>query len=424
MKNRAICWFKNDLRTTDNPMLTRALEENDEVIPVVIFDDRWWAIDRWGMRKTGAFRTQFLIESVADLAVGIDALGGSLVVRKGNAAAHIAELATRYSCSRVYVQAAHTAEELQEQREVAEHVTLINTVGASLFHPDDLPMKIEDLPASFTPFRIAVEKHAAIRRPLPEPEHIPVPSVAAGVLPTLADFEYSQIKADDRAALNFSGGSGSGWERINHYFWETGALSEYKITRNRLMGANFSSKLSPWLAVGGLSPREVAAEVQRYETERGANESTYWLIFELMWRDYFMFVAMKFGNRIFHRTGLKGRAPSWSLSPELFARWADGRTGHSFVDANMRELVATGFMSNRGRQNVASYLVHDLGVDWRLGASLFEHYLIDHDPASNYGNWLYVAGVGNDPREGRKFNVDRQAAMYDPDGSYRTMWCS
>jgi deoxyribodipyrimidine photo-lyase len=88
----------------------------------------------------------------------------------------------------------------------------------------------------------------------------------------------------------------------------------------------------------------------------------------------------------------------------------------------MRELAATGWMSNRGRQNVASYLVHDLGLDWRMGAYWFERLLIDHDPCSNWGNWQYLAGVGNDPREGRRFDPERQSGMYDPEGRFVEHW--
>ena len=154
-----------------------------------------------------------------------------------------------------------------------------------------------------------------------------------------------------------------------------------------------------------------------FEKEIEKNEDTYWLIFELIWRDYFRYVAMRYGNRIFHKRGIKQESPKWRQDRRVFEAWCEGRTKCDFVNANMRELAATGFMSNRGRQNVASYLVHDLGVDWRLGASWFEHHLLDHDPASNYGNWIYVAGVGNDPRPNRKFNTGGQAERYDADGN-------
>lgn len=191
-----------------------------------------------------------------------------------------------------------------------------------------------------------------------------------------------------------------------------------QTTRNGLLGADYSSKLSPWLAFGNVSPRTVAAEVARYEAAAGANESTYWLLFELLWRDYFRFAAVGWGTRMFKLWGPRGHARStapddrgraWRKDGGMLAAWARGRTGYPFVDANMRELLLTGFMSNRGRQNVASFFVKDMDMDWRIGAEWFESTLIDHDPASNYGNWTYVAGVGADPREDRYFLIPKQA---------------
>ena len=122
--------------------------------------------------------------------------------------------------------------------------------------------------------------------------------------------------------------------------------------------------------------------------------------------------------------GLNERASRYNHDPEAFARWCAGRTGHAFIDAGMRELAATGWLSNRMRQVVASYLIHDLRGDWRAGAAWFEAQLVDYDVYSNQGNWLYIAGRGTDPRGGRRFDPDRQAAMYDTDGAYRARWCS
>ena len=146
------------------------------------------------------------------------------------------------------------------------------------------------------------------------------------------------------------------------------------------------------------------------------------MVFELLWRDYFQFVAAKYGNRIFLKGGIKQIAWNQKFNNENFNSWVNGETGQPFIDAHMRELKATGWMSNRGRQNVASYLVHDLNVDWRMGASWFEHALLDYDTASNYGNWIYIAGVGNDPRPNRKFNPQLQASRYDPDNKYVEKW--
>ena len=141
-----------------------------------------------------------------------------------------------------------------------------------------------------------------------------------------------------------------------------------------------SSKFSPWLASGALSAREVHHEVKRYEAEHGANESTYWLIFELLWRDFFQFTAAKHGPDLFKRAGIARRPFQGNHDPRRFQAWCEGRTGQAFIDANMRELAATGWMSNRGRQNVASYLVHVRKVHWHAGATWMLGHLLDGDP--------------------------------------------
>jgi deoxyribodipyrimidine photo-lyase len=166
----------------------------------------------------------------------------------------------------------------------------------------------------------------------------------------------------------------------------------------------------------------VYREVRRYERERVKNDSTYWFIFELTWRDYFLFLARKFPRSIFSVLGPMHRRFPWTDDRGKFERWQRGETGQGFIDANMREIAATGFMSNRGRQNVASFLARDLQVNWVMGAEYFESMLIDYDPASNYGNWTYTVGVGTDPREHRYFNPDRQAERYDPDGRFQRHW--
>lgn len=207
-------------------------------------------------------------------------------------------------------------------------------------------------------------------------------------------------------------------ERLEYYIWQTEKLAFYKKTRNQLLGDDYSSKFSPWLAWGCLSPRLIYRDVQRFEKDVVKNQSTYWLIFELIWRDFFRFHSRDIGNRLFLKSGYRDVQISWDQDSALFLKWTKGETGYPFVDANMKELNQTGFMSNRGRQNVASFLVHDLGIDWRQGATFFESQLIDYDPYSNYGNWQYVSGVGTDPRADRYFNILTQASRYDSKATF------
>jgi deoxyribodipyrimidine photo-lyase len=239
--------------------------------------------------------------------------------------------------------------------------------------------------------------------------------------PSLAVLGLQQIEQHPNSAFPFKGGSEQAKRRLDHYFWDTNKLSYYKQTRNELLGINYSSKLSAWLANGSISPRQIYWEIMDYENEVKKNQSTYWLIFELIWRDYFKYIALKHQDAIFHLGGILNKDYHWYTSDAKVKSWIEGTTREPFVNANMIELNKTGWMSNRGRQNVASYFTKDLLLDWRIGAAYFESQLIDYDVHSNYGNWMYVAGVGNDPRD-RKFNVRFQAERYDEGGKFQRLW--
>jgi deoxyribodipyrimidine photo-lyase len=143
---------------------------------------------------------------------------------------------------------------------------------------------------------------------------------------------------------------------------------------------------------------------------------------ELLWREYFQWVAYRAGSRLFSKKGSREQAPRAGFNARAFQRWVEGQTGDDFVNAGMRELAETGYSSNRARQNLASYLIHDLGIDWRYGAAYFESQLLDYDPASNWANWAYLAGVGNDPRPVRRFNTVKQAQDYDANRAFRQAW--
>ncbi len=213
----------------------------------------------------------------------------------------------------------------------------------------------------------------------------------------------------------------SALKRLQHYLWGTNAVDYYHETRNGMINVDDSSKFSPWLSWGALSPRRIYWELKKYEEVRGKNQGIDALVYELIWRDYFKYLAFIQGESFFKRDGLKSSPFIFKEDPDLFSSWTLGETGEQFVDANMRELLLTGWMSNRGRQNVASYLAKTLQLDWTLGAQWFEEQLIDEDPENNFGNWQYLAGVGTDPRD-RIFDVRRQASIYDPNGDYQSRW--
>jgi deoxyribodipyrimidine photo-lyase len=424
-KQRVLVWHRQDLRIADHAPLTEAIAEGAEVVALYCFDDLSFATTPTGLAKTGAFRAQFLIESVTDLRQRYRSVGGDLLVRRGRSAEIIPLLVQELKIDRLYFHTYPTSEELSiEQAVIAQiHIPHRSWWGHTLCAPTDLPFKISELPELFTKFRKTIEASAnLIGTPLAAPQGLAKVPAEPGNIPVLADFGLVESPLDDRGVMRFQGGETAGMARLQQYFWQQDLLKTYKETRNGMVGADYSSKFSPWLALGCLSPRSICAQVQKYEQERVQNDSTYWLIFELLWRDYFAFIAAKHGNKIFRVSGLRGLHIPWKQDRQRFELWCQGKTGFPLVDANMRELAATGFMSNRGRQNVASFLTKNLGIDWRWGAEWFESLLIDYDVASNWGNWNYTAGVGNDARGFRFFNIFKQAKDYDPQGNYVKLW--
>jgi deoxyribodipyrimidine photo-lyase len=423
-----VVWFKTDLRLHDNETLIKAISQSDSIIPVYCFDESQFGVTDFGFQKTGSFRTQFLLESLLDLDKNLRAIGSGLIVVKGKPEVEIPKIVQEYKASKVFAKREVSYEEKQTEVLVQEALyklkcELQTFSTSTLYHAEDLPFSIKDIPDVFTNFRKKTEKDAVIRPSFEEPLQIKSPQMEPIVLPTLEALGLPFHPIDARAALQFKGGETEAIARLNHYFYETQCISEYKETRNGLVGADYSSKFSAWLALGCISPRFIYQELKQYEQEFGANESTYWLVFELLWRDYFRFMMKKYNVKFFQQAGIQNKGiPVNKHNAHLLQEWIDGNTGVDFVDANMLELKLTGFMSNRGRQNVASYLCNDLKLDWRYGAAYFEQQLIDYDVCSNWGNWAYLAGVGNDPRGNRYFNIEKQAADYDKNKIYRNLW--
>ena len=428
MTKTAIVWFKTDLRLTDNETLTKAIAQSEQIIPVYCFDDSHYESTQYGFKKTGVFRTQFLLESLQDLDKNLRELGSALLILKGKPEVEIPKIVAEYKAQKVFAKREVAFEEKQTeflvQKELFKLKCELETFSTStLYHAEDLPFSINNIPDVFTAFRKKTEKEAAIRNVFEKPTSILSPGIVELNLPTLQELGFTFSKIDSRATIQFVGGETNGINRINHYFFETKCLSKYKETRNEMVGQDYSSKFSAWLALGCISPRYIYHQIKKYESQFGANESTYWLEFELLWRDFFRFMFKKHQTRFFLYSGLKtDNANCKTLNEELLSQWINGTTNSDFINANMLELKLTGFMSNRGRQNVASYFCNELNIDWRLGAAYFEQQLIDYDVCSNWGNWAYIAGVGNDPRGHRYFNIEKQANDYDKNKIFRNLW--
>jgi deoxyribodipyrimidine photo-lyase len=208
---------------------------------------------------------------------------------------------------------------------------------------------------------------------------------------------------------------------LKFYFRERRLPLTYLETRNQMVGREGSTKFSAFLSSGALDVRHLYNEVRAFEQLHGASDSTGWLIYELLWREFFYWHYQLKGVRFFSKNGIKGELDFSEVQHPDVQRLMD-LPAPLFFRAALRELTETGFLSNRARQIFASIWINDLGLDWRAGAALFEDWLIDYDVFSNYGNWMYLAGVGVDPRGKRVFNVEHQLQTYDPEGAYLSTW--
>jgi deoxyribodipyrimidine photo-lyase len=415
--------FRNDLRLHDNETLLLALQECDQLYLVYPFEDRLWKGKK--NKRISIHRAKFILEALQCLVKKVKKLGSELHFVYGDINESIPRFMEEVGAVICFISEENAYEEKLSEDALSGCVPLRKGYGKTLIHLHDLPCRLIDLPETFSKFRILVEKDLQISRCVEEPLTLHTSKTLNTSLPSLRELGFPGIKTNHNGYYSYEGGVEGGQKRVQEWIWEKHCIFNYKSTRNQLKGADFSSRFSPWLSLGCLSPREIFWAVKKYESKYSGNESTYWLIFELLWRDFFQFVARTHGPKIFHSRGIQPERPI-NIEPadaeSLFSKWKMGTTSEPFINANMNELRLTGWMSNRGRQIVASYLINNLGLDWRRGAEWFEEQLIDYDPCSNYGNWLYLAGYGNDPRTNRIFNVTKQSELYDPKASYQKDW--
>ncbi len=437
-QSTTLYWFRNDLRLHVQPALLKAAAHatanGQALLLLYVHDPAQDEPTAWGFRRMGTHRRRFLADTLQELHASLQALGQTLVLLHGHTGPTLTDCARRVHASTVFCEEIAAPEEQTQVQSLRDAGLTMQTVWqSSLLEPADLPFDITAVPQVFTTFRQRIEAACVLpRSPLPSPTQLPLPPNV--VLHTLPGWVCSTSQllqpieghgAHERSNFPYTsthcrGGETQALDHLQNYLtppWP----DRYKQTRNALQGQHTSSHWSPWLATGAVSARTIWAALQAYEQEHGANDGTYWLWFELLWRDYFRFLHQQHGRQLYAAKGLSQLPPPSHFSKD-FQRWCDGQTGEPIVDAGMRELAATGFTSNRMRQIVASYLVHDLACDWRAGAAWFESQLVDFDVYSNQGNWLYISGRGTDPRQGRRFNPAKQTQDHDPQGRYRQVW--
>lgn len=415
----AVYWFSNDLRLGDNPALQRAVHSEQQLSFIYCLDPALLRPNHLNCTGLGKHRHRFIIESLLDLDHQLKSYGQHLSVYYQSPWRVFQELYGKHQVRRIYhsVNAGYNERQLFARMAAYTADTELTAVHShTLFEPADLPFAPDQLPETFSGFRKLIEKD---QRPVlaagNAPQQLPPP--------LYKPFDWLKIlrEPDSGSDPRFNGGAAAGLRQLSGYFAQPHAQS-YKDTRNALDNWQHSTKFSAWLAAGCISPRQVVSALQKHEAKHGANDSTYWIFFELLWREYFQWYAHAHGTKLFSYRGINGHNPLTSFYGERFQRWCNGNTPYPIVNACMKQLNATGYMSNRGRQLVASCFIHELKLDWRYGAAYFEQQLIDYDVASNWGNWQYLAGVGADPRGSRRFNLDKQTRTYDPDGEFIRAW--
>jgi deoxyribodipyrimidine photo-lyase len=411
-----VYWFRHDLRITDNPAFSQACAKADFLIPIYVFDPLQDSETEWKFYRIGHHRQAFLRESLDDLKQKLNALGSDLFEFTGDIQTVISSVLAAVAAQSVYCEQIEAPEALEQVSCLMDLKIDVKQIWqSSMLEPQTLPFAAAAMPDVFTVFRQKIENEKIkFASPIPKVTRIPPLPVLQALPPQT---RYCSPRSSPK---NFVGGQTAAELHINQYF-DRRLPDTYKQTRNQLLGMDYSSKFSPWLSLGCVSARTIAAKLEDYESKFGANDGTYWLWFELLWRDYFRFLHFKYGLKLYRKTGLGDQAPH-KFDRLAFSNWSGGCTGEGLIDAGMRELSLTGYLSNRLRQVVASYWIHEMNGDWRAGAAWFESQLIDYDVYSNQGNWLYIAGCGTDPRGGRAFNVAKQTRDHDGQGHYQRLW--
>lgn len=406
--------FTNDLRLSDNAALNAAFEYakvNNLSLLTLYCLEPWQfpALDN-DSRKMGGERYRFLYESLAELQNQLQNMQQKLCLHIGSFEGALERICSAVKINKIFTSNPAGWYERKRVLNAAKAHDISYFETSTLYQPKQFDFSINDLPKHFTPFRKKVEtldwQHPS-QAPIDRPQNF-----------NINEFKLSKLpKPTSTYSTRLRGGAIAGQLHLKNYF--SGPLPKtYKNVRNALDGWNNSTKFSAWLALGCISPREIMAELKSFELKNGSNDSTYWIFFELLWREFFFYLAIKKGIQLFSPSKNKDK----KHSTQAFERWCRGKTPEPLVNACMRQLNKTGYMSNRGRQITASYLINELNVDWQLGASYFEQHLIDYDVASNSGNWQYIAGFGADPRGGRHFNVIKQQNTYDSEGIFRERW--
>lgn len=423
MKSKKILvWFRNDLRLHDNEVLNEAIAKSDCILPVFIFDPRQFETTKYGTLKTGNIRAQFLLESVNALKNALQQIGGNLLIEMGKPEEVLPRLVKEHAISEVYHHREVAAEETAVSAAVEDElwklkVNLKHFIGHTLYKKEDLPFPIKDIPDAFSQFKKKTEREAVVKPCFKAPDKLSVvEGVYWGTLPSIENLGLTQPIKDNRVDFDFEGGENKALQNLE-------TLLNLAQSADKQKFDGLVSRLSAWLAIGCVSPRKIYWAIKSVDETTSNKSFIQQIALGLLWRDYFRFMFKKYGNTFFKQEGFQDQPLFVADNQlELLEQWQNCQTGYPIIDAIMNELNTTGYISNMARQTTAAFLVYSLKINWIFGAAYFEEKLIDYCPASNWGNWANIAGVGNDKKSKFTFDLDKQIKSIDPKGLYVSVW--
>jgi len=388
----AIVLFRNNLRIDDNYSLYNACKDSDLVLGLYSLEILKGKI--YDFEKCSIFREKFIKESLICLKNNLLKYNINLSIID-DIDESLNELSKSYDITVYYDKEVGTQEsDFEKKLHKYKHKSFFSQTLVEPF--------IFDYKKSFSHFRKKAEKQN-IKKPLDK-----ISSKNSIYFKSL-DIEIPKLKIDNSHAILFKGGENEALEHLQNYLPN---IHKYKSIRNEMSGFENSTKFSPYLAIGCISPRRIYEKIKQEESRTFESDSSYWIYFELLWRDFFHLLMKYSGNKLFLKSGIKEINYNFRKDKKSFDIFFSASLGVDLIDASINELKTTGWLSNRNRQIVASYFIKNLGLDWRVGAAFFESFLIDYNPASNYGNWAYQAHVGNDSTY-RIFDIDKQTQMYN-----------
>lgn len=407
---RILVWFRNDLRLHDNEMLVEAIAKSEAILPVYFFDPRHF--DQSSFHKSSVLRTNFLLESVADLRRSFQALGGDLCIVHGLPEDHIAELVAQYSISEVYHHREVAPAETRVSANVEDRlwkieVNLKHFIGHTLYNKEDLPFPIKDIPDVFTQFRKKAERDAMVKACFDAPSAVSfVPDVEWGVIPAAEALHAGKFTDIVEGSSRSHGGEQEGLTHLAELLMPDSSIY-IKVSSRNPDPSGYMSALSPWLSLGCLSPRMVYWAVKAAEERFGNNPNLSSLMMGLFKRDYFRFMFKKHGAAYLENTVSDGGEGESAIVDASYEQWKRGETGHGIIDGYMKSLAETGYLSNYGRMLAATFLIHVIKFDWMKGAAYFEEHLLDYTAASNWGNWKCIADSVSGVKSKNGFDVDK-----------------